>query len=325
MTRLAAHRGGDQLDITAGDGTPLIASLRSVSVDFTVTGSTFSPRLQATDGTVTWTDGNGTVLATGLAPDLTLGAGTHTVRMIPSVPAVVTSLNLGFDADDDAGRTGPGSGFNKTPEPVTAVEGLNLLTGLLQFMAARTPITGHVDFTGMSSLIYVECFESEISSVDVTGCGSLIRLCLEGCGLTALDVNPVRGTLQDLRAARQITGHLTFAPMQGPLPELWHYCVRDQQVTNLIQHAHLPAVVQHWAWNTGQTVSDTPTSPELNSYLSEENAYDTASVNRILTGLDALGATDGEANLFGSAAPSGAGVTARNNLIAKGWTVTAWA
>jgi hypothetical protein len=49
-----------------------------------------------------------------------------------------------------------------------------------------------------------------------------------------------------------------------------------------------------------------------------------ASVNALLIALDANGLNNGAVNVSGgtSAAPTGAGITAKNNLIGKGWTVT---
>jgi hypothetical protein len=47
-------------------------------------------------------------------------------------------------------------------------------------------------------------------------------------------------------------------------------------------------------------------------------------VNNLLTQLDANGISGGSVDVSGgtNAAPSGAGLTAKTNLIAKGWTVT---
>jgi hypothetical protein len=52
-------------------------------------------------------------------------------------------------------------------------------------------------------------------------------------------------------------------------------------------------------------------------------ALNVASVNAVLIAADANGALSGTMDLSGgtSAAPTGAGITAKNNLIAKGWTV----
>ena len=56
--------------------------------------------------------------------------------------------------------------------------GLPLCTGLVRFAAANIAgLVGHLSLRGLS-LQFVECFQSRIQSVDLTGCASLIRLCL---------------------------------------------------------------------------------------------------------------------------------------------------
>jgi len=53
-------------------------------------------------------------------------------------------------------------------------------------------------------------------------------------------------------------------------------------------------------------------------------ALSQTSVDNILISIDTAGQSNGTLNMTGgtSATPSGAGITAKNTLIAKGWTVT---
>jgi hypothetical protein len=55
-----------------------------------------------------------------------------------------------------------------------------------------------------------------------------------------------------------------------------------------------------------------------------DNKLNVNTVNAILTQTDASGVTSGILDLSGgtSAAPTGAGITAKSSLITKGWTVT---
>lgn len=66
------------------------------------------------------------------------------------------------------------------------------------------------------------------------------------------------------------------------------------------------------------------TSIHLVSVSLENNSLDVASVNDVLQKLDSFGNLSGEVylDLGTNAAPTGAGITAKNNLLAKGWTVT---
>lgn len=316
-----------------GDGTPTVGgSPRLGLVTFTTTGATFAPVLVLSPGStavVTWQDASGATLATGLAPAINFGsAGTRTVRLHCTSYAGIVSVNLGFDHAQDAGKEGPGAGYDKAPVALIGVSGINALTGLVQFLAANTTLTGPLDLTGMAALQFVECFGAKLTSITLTGCTSLIRLCLESNRIEQFDLNPVVTNLRDLRAAVQWDGPsvhaLDFVPLTAPMAQLWHYCVRDQHVTRPLPHSLLPVVEQHWAWNTGLATADSPISTLLRDYQSQDNSYDQASINRILIALDTLIPTGtGILHLAGDgAAPSGAGITARGHLIGRGWDVT---
>jgi hypothetical protein len=315
-----------------GDGTTVVAPPALGAVVFTTTGATFAPAIELTSGSsaaVTWQDAAGTTLATGLAPTISFGSvATRTVRMHVTNYAQVKTVNLGFSNLDDTGRVGPGAGYNKSPEAVSGVTGLTNLTGMVQFMAAHTVLTGALDFTGCAALLYIECFQARVTAVTLTGCTSLTRLCLESCRVSALNLNPVRTTLTDLRAAGQQapSTSLTFTVLTGSLPQLWHYCCHDQPIVNPIPHSQLPVIEQWWTWNDGQTTSDSPISSVISSYEATGNVYDQASVNRILVAINTLqpGAapSGGTINIPSGAAPSGAGATAKTALISRGWVVT---
>lgn len=327
---------GDGTPITAtfGDGTPIWgpnAESQLGQIQFTTTGSTFAPALELAVGstaTVTWQGLDGTVLATGLTPTISFGStGVRTVRLHCDSYPDITSVNLGFNSGDDPGKEGPGAAYNKIPEAVSGVSGLSRLTGMRQFMAANGNLTGALDLSGCAALRYVECFLAQVTSVVLTGCTSLIRLNVEGNHVSSLDLNPVRTTLKDLRAAIQFppaSNHtVTFATLDGPLPNMWHYCVRDQPVANIVPHSQLPVVEQYLVWNSGQTTCDSPISTVFHDCKAHNNPYDAASVNRILVALATLTtATGGTCYLQGSAAPTGAGITARSALLARGWDVT---
>lgn len=319
-------------------GSLAYARLNETYVAITTSGSTFAPRLVLSAGptaVVRWLDLNtGKSLAVGTAP--TIEFGSSAARRIGFRVEVagteafgrVTTLNFGFNHNEDAGRNNLGAGYDYASQQITGISGLQVLTGLRNFLAAGTPLTGHVDFTGLTQLQYIECFGAQISSIDLTGCTGLIRLCMERNHLTSLDLNPVRTNLVDLRAAVQYEGvsggpyALTFTTLTGPMTNLYHYCIRDQAVYNIVPHSQLPVIEQYWVWNTGQTTSDTPTSAVLTSFIAYQNAYDQASVDRILVALNANVPDAGTVDISGGAAPSGAGLTAATSLSNKNWTVT---
>lgn len=293
----------------------------------TTTGATFAPLVELAPGstaTVSWVDSDGAPLGSGLTPTIAFGtAATRYVYLVASTPGDVLTLNLGFNSTDDAGRDSLAATYNHASQAVTGVAQLGYLTGLRRFMAASTALTGHLDLTGLTHLEHVECYNADVQQVTLTGCDSLIRLCMERNAVTYYDLNPVRATLRDLRSAEGHHGTaLTFADLAGPMAALWHLCVRDQAVVNLPAQADLPVMEQCWVWGTAQTTSDAPISTVYQSFLAYSNGYDQASVDAILAGLEAHAPDGGYVDLTGSAVPSAAGQASATALEARGWTVT---
>jgi hypothetical protein len=319
-------------------------ALAGNSVAFTFLGDTFDPQVELHAGStavVSWGDEDGNILAVGPNPSISLGyARERVLRMFvrSTVGAdafdQVKTINLGYNLDD-VGLFMPDVAYARPPMLVSGIANLNLCTALVNFMAGRTPLRGAVDFSGMSALQQINCFNARIESVDLTGCTSLVRLCVEACAVSHLDLNPVSASLKDLRAATQyesdtpagsLTG-LVFTPITATMASLYHYCTRDQPVTNTIPLAKTPVVEQRWDWNNGITTIDTPVPVSVTSYLSQSNTYNQATVDAILVSIDSHGVSTSPRgwplaiDLTGSAHPSATGLAARTSLIAKGWTV----
>ena len=329
---------GDQLlPVTIfGDGPFVLPDVSPVT--FTVTGpTTFEPFIEAT-GEIEWYE-HDLVVGAGPQPSIDLDSGSHQIAMRVrahagglSAMASVTTVNLGFNHTEDAGQYNIGPDYDWPTQSVTAVEGLGVLTEMERFCAAHCPIEGRLDFTGCVALEYIECFQADVQAVTLTGCDSLIRLCLENCRVAGVpntvDLNPVRTTLRDLRGADQrgvvVGSVLTFATLAGPLENVYHFCLRDQPLGNAPGLGSLPAVEEYWCWDTGQTVAETPISPVARSFPLYDNDFDQASVDRILVGLrdHSLAGAYSMVDLRGSAPPSSAGVAAAATLTSRGWTVS---
>ena len=265
----------------AGLALPTAGTKQPVGVAFTTTGATFTPEVElipTSTATVRWLDSLGRELARGPRPSIDFGsAATRTVVMATTFSHVL-SLNLGFDSEADAGDYGPGEAYNKPPESVTRVSGLTKLTHLRQVLASGTQLAGKLDVSGLTHLRYIECFHTQLTSIDLSGCKRLLRLCIEGNRLTTLDLNPVAGSLRDLRAAEQSSGRLKFAKLKRPLTRLYHLCVRDQVVTGHPSRAQLPACRELWNWNTGQK-GQLPTPGGADSVMSYGNHYRSVDVS----------------------------------------------
>jgi hypothetical protein len=251
-------------------------------VTITTTGSTFAPVIalvNASTATVTWSC-SGFSDQTGITPSFNFGsAATRTVTMTVTGGggyADVTLFNLGYNNTYDVGRYMPPSGYALSPQAVSGLVNLNLLTGLIYFLADQTALTGSLDFTGMSALQFIQCYDTGITGVTLTGCTSLKRLMVEQANLTSLDLNPVSANLYDLRSAVQQGGTLTFAILTNPMAVEYHYCVRDQTVINSIPPSQLPAIYEYWAWNTSQSGTFALNSNATYSVLAYANAYTSA-------------------------------------------------
>lgn len=335
-TGVAGGCGGSGKQGTLGGARALADSLDRDMVELRVDGATLQPVVElASEVEINWFDlDRGTRLGRGTAPTLQVGQVRRVGMQVTSGRNLafdqVETLNLGFNRDDDYGRLSLDAFYEHEPQPVTAITGLPLLTGLVRFCAGRSRLSGHLDLTGLSLLEHVECYQCDIDSIDLIGCTGLVRLCVEDCRLTELDLGPVRRTLQDLRGAIQRSDSLTFVPLDGPMETLYHYCVREQQVRQAIPHSQLPVVEEYWATATGQRTCDSPISPVLRSYLARDNALDQASVDGLLTALAALVTGDpGRVDLTGrtpdgeaAASPSARGEAAAGQLLARGWRVS---
>lgn len=96
--------------------------------------------------------------------------------------------------------------------------------------------------------------------------------------------------------------------MSGDLPSLTSY-------TNL---SRLWLYANSFGIPSGWTVPASLTSFDLSN-----NSLTSTEVNRVLIAFDNAGASNGILNLGGNnAAPTGTGITAKNTLVSRGWTVT---
>lgn len=262
---------------------------------------TFRPVVELVAGsaaTVRWLDAGGRELATGLQPTIEFEqadqAGPRTIVMMTTFPDVVT-LNLGFNQADDVGPFSLDASYNKDAEQVVGVFGLGLLGNLRRFMAANSPLTGTLDFSGMAALEHVECFQAQVEAVQLQGCTSLIRLCVEVNRLTELDLNPVAANIRDLRAAAQKTGSLTLKPLAEPLGRLYHFCVRDQEVIGHPSEDLLPSCEELLNWNTKQAGA-VPVPPNVVTLACFGNSYTSGDFTGLWSDVDVEGELDVGAN-----------------------------
>lgn len=327
-TEAVAIKAGTTNIVRVMAGTDQIWPEPAASLRMTVTGTSFSPEIELRAGstaTVAWVADGATIdNSSSLTPTITwAGVGPHVARLHLSDRDAVTTINLGFNAADDAGIYSPGAGYNHTAQNVTSIQGMRRLTGLKRFLAANGPMSGTLDFTGCSSLEFIECFEADVDELVLDGCTALIRLCIESCNVSLLDINPCRVSLRDLRAANQQGGVLEFVPVTGNLSNLYHFCTRTQSLVNNPTLDQMPVIQQWWVWDCGIIIPGTPTSTLLNSCMAHNNDMGVSAVDSLLIHIEAnVPASAGNVRLEGNTAPGAAGEAAATALIARGsWSV----
>jgi len=154
--------------------------------------------------------------------------------------------------------------------------------------------------TPQSGMTYLALESIHLIGIDVTQMTSLETISVAYNDLTSL-------VLTNNSNLKQIVAHfnnLTTVVWPVGASELANINVGDNNLTSLFLMD--PAL---WA--------------DSGSYTFSNNSLDATSVNDVLQSADASGKLNGNLYLEGgtNAAPTGAGITAKNNLIAKGWTV----
>lgn len=321
-----------------------------MAVTFSTTGSTFAPVVELTGGssaTITWTC-PGFSDETGTTPSFNFGSpAARTVTMTVTGgggDADIATLNLGYDNTVDVGLDMPAAGYVKAAESLDGIGNLNSLTGLTHFLADFTALAGSLDLSGMSALKYVQVYSTDVTGVTLTGCTALIRLQIEACNISSLDLNPVASNLYDLRAAIQQGGSLTIATLTGTMDALYHYCVRDQTVTGSLTPAQMPALIQYWTWNTGlsgsldfsgsTTLSDIRTYGNLWTFTNlsgctalthvelQYNLLPASAVDHVLNAVNALGTSGGSLDVTVNSDPGATGTASAAALTGRSWTVS---
>jgi hypothetical protein len=303
----------------------------AVELTMEVGATTFQPWVQLQSGstaTITWKNSSEVAIGTGSKPTITVPTD-RVIRMYVTqggLPAMdqVDYFNIGFDMNQDAGRDNIGATYNWPGQRVVDMAGTQLLTGMRYFMAANTPLNTAFNFTGMSNLLHIECFGAQITTAVMTGCTSLIRICVEGCKINYFDFSPVKNNLRDLRCATNTGGPVTFF-CDGPMTQLYHYCVRDQEVAAHLPCSQLPVIFEYWVYGTGITDMDPIISPLIESVQMQNNPLTAATVENNLISINSLvGAFppgNGGFDFGNGPPPTAVGQAARESLEAKGWPV----
>ncbi len=238
-------------------------------------GATFAPVVECATGTqaaLLWRWNDGSTSGSYPATTKTFGSPalrTHSLEVF--APTRLTKLNFGHNAADGGGIT-PLTLL--APQNVAAVSFPTPLPDLTCFAATHNAQLRSLDFTGCTSLEYIECFEAGgLQQVTVTDLPALRRVCFEDCNLAALDLSGLP-ELYDVRAALNNFSEIVVG--RGTGPKIWHWCTRDnpQMTQNFADiMGDFTALEELFIWNTNQHGAFTIGSMVLRDFQAAWNHF----------------------------------------------------
>jgi len=190
---------------------------------------------------------------------------------------------------------------------ITSITGLQNLINLNNFNADFNGLQS-VNLSGLTNLLYVDISDNNIPG---TSTNSLTSVNLSGC--TALQ--SLRLDDSDFSAG---------IPSLAGLTSLSIIDFDQCSISGVVDLSGLPALTDlDFGGNTALTSIIIADAQPIIEFYASDCALTEVSVNDILQWLDGNSEIDGYLNFTGgtNALPTGAGITAYNNLTAKGWTI----
>ena len=198
---------------------------------------------------------------------------------------------------------------------------LDLTTLTIPSFTAGSATFTSVDLSGMTTLTSVTANNSVFTSIDASGCSSLSVVNLTGATFTSADFSNCSG----------LVGFVSLDLTLGSFALNLSGCTSLTDL-NLSAGGSSGIGTLNITGCTSLVGIFFPDAPNLTtvtlttmpaSIVMAGASLNVASVNAILIAADANGALSGTLDISGgtSAAPTGAGITAKANLISKGWTV----
>lgn len=164
---------------------------------------------------------------------------------------------------------------------------------------------------------YVEVDLSHISDP-----AAVLYLYLYTCGMSITpDLSAFTGVVN-----LDLSGNLlTVSPNISGMANLGTLNLRDNQIVTPPSLAGFTSLTTVYIRNNLLTTAPSVVgSSSILTILLDNNAIPTADINTLLTTIDGFATNNGTIDVSGgtNGAPSGAGATAKTNLIGRGWTVT---
>lgn len=310
---------------------------------------------------VTWNFGDGSPEVISLSPVHVYGdTNDYTVCMKMEDFSLMTSINMATDGVKgalDLSKLVNSTSFGLTNNgALTSITNPTTATIITSYFIDSCDITGNLDLSGMTGLSGLIRFNNNSNLTSVTNPSSsqnITQYWANSCNITGtIDLSGLTGLGGDIRLQSNANLTAVTFPSSSQATSLIYVnnCnlstldlssmtgmagqFRAQQNSNLTSIT-LPASsgvqTTFWAYSCNLGYVDfTVLTGANNGYVIrlENNSMTAAEVNHILVDLDGKGWINGNINIAGTnAAPDGTsggydGLTAKTNLIGKGWTVT---
>ncbi len=222
-------------------------------ITFTHTGASFNPKLAMKEGEtadVLWTFSDSTS-STEEEPIKDFGSAAERDTTLTVTPwESLETINIGYDRDDG----GSDQIEINEQQNVTAIQGLDVVSGILEvFCASRNPVT-NLDLTNFTALHTLELYATVyLIQLDILGTTSLHRLCFETGGLTNRVDLTQSPAISDVRGAR--VGTYPGFDFAEVVPELFHLCCWNNPFDAAIPIERMPKLAELYCSNTAQVWS----------------------------------------------------------------------
>lgn len=246
-------------------------------ITFATTGSAFAPRIELNSDapvntTIEWSLDNA-VLNTTASPNLSFDtSATRNIRLNVTPWSALKGINLGYDAAD--GGNGGNNRINvplHPTQPVSAVNGLDIVRTTLQYFCGNYTDIVNLDFRGFSSLGKIEMFSAaNLETILLSGNTSLYRFCVEATKIAFTDFSEAVN-MEDYRGAVTL---LTETRWGDAGSQLWHYCCRQHRNTMTVYppvNDHFPLLREMWIEGNGHPGHINPLSKVLTSVWLNNN------------------------------------------------------
>ena len=173
-----------------------------------------------------------------------------------------------------------------------------------------------LDVSAMTSLTFLWCFGNNISVLDVSKLTSLDNLVCYFNDISVLDV----GALTSLNVLSCGVNNISVLDVSALTALTYLDChINNISVLDVSALTALPDLRCNY---NNISVLDVSALTLLQKLLCQSNSMNQDMVDTVLCDMDSHGTSGGTLNISGNAAPSATGVACKDNLVARGWSVT---